>query len=203
MNEITGELNNGKIFLALSEATNLSETNYALVQQLSDLQMRTIVITVNQPSPTLKTLYRKNGIDISRVIFIDAITKYALGGLPEDIDNAIFVSSPSNLTEIGIGVTEMLKENPDEKTCVIVDSVNTMLVYLPGASVLKFIHFLSSKLRLMNSIGVFLVVEDGIDPALLTQLTTFADEVLEVATLPIEISKDVFSYCDTPHFSDI
>ena len=203
MNDVTGELTSGKIFLALSEASNLSETNYTLVKQLSDLQIRTIVITANQPSPTLKILYKKKGIDISRVIFIDAITKYALGGLPKDIDNAIFISNPANLTEIGIGITEMLKENPDEKTCVIVDSVNTMLVYLPGASVLKFIHFLSSKLRLMNSIGVFLVVEDGIDPALLTQLTTFADEVLEVATLPIEISKDVFSYCDTPHFSDI
>jgi len=200
MNEITGEFTSGKIFLALSEATHLSETNYTLVKQLSDLQMRTIVITVNQPSPTLKTIYRKKGIDISRVIFIDAITKYALGGLPTDIDNAIFISSPGNLTEIGIGITEMLKENPDEKTCVIIDSVNTMLVYLPGASVLKFIHFLSSKLRLMDSIGVFLAVEDGIDPVLLTQLTTFADEVLEIPTLPIEISKDIFSYCDSPPF---
>lgn len=200
MNEITGEFTSGKIFLALSEATHLSETNYTLVKQLSDLQMRTIVITVNQPSPTLKTIYRKKGIDISRVLFIDAITKYALGGLPTDIDNAIFIGSPGNLTEIGIGITEMLKENPDEKTCVIIDSVNTMLVYLPDASVLKFIHFLSSKLRLMDSIGVFLAVEDGIDSVLMTQLTTFADEVLEVPTLPIEISKDVFNYCDTPPF---
>ncbi|MEA2033945.1 MAG: hypothetical protein U9N40_00400 [Euryarchaeota archaeon] len=200
MNEITGEFTSGKIFLALSEATHLSETNYTLVKQLSDLQMRTIVITVNQPSPTLKTIYRKKGIDISRVLFIDAITKYALGGLPTDIDNAIFIGSPGNLTEIGIGITEMLKENPDEKTCVIIDSVNTMLVYLPDASVLKFIHFLSSKLRLMDSIGVFLAVEAGIDSVLMTQLTTFADEVLEVPTLPIEISKDVFNYCDTPPF---
>ncbi|MCK4269074.1 MAG: hypothetical protein KAW93_01195, partial [Methanogenium sp.] len=103
MDEITGEFTSGKIFLALSEATNLSETNYTLVKQLSDLQMRTIVLTVNQPSPTLKTIYRNKGIDISRVIFIDGITKYALGGLPTDIDNAIFISSPGNLTEIGIG----------------------------------------------------------------------------------------------------
>lgn len=200
MNEITGTLTGGKIFLALSEATSLSETNYTLVKQLSDLQMRIIMITVNQPSPTLKTIYSKNGIDISRVIFIDGITKYALGGLPRDIDNAIFISSPSNLTEIGIGITEMLKENPDEKTCVIIDSVNTMLVYLPAASVLKFIHFLSSKLRLMDSIGVFLAVEDGLDPVLLTQLTTFADEVLRVPTLPIEISKEVLNSCDPPPF---
>jgi len=200
MSEITGTLTGGNIFLALSEATNLSETNYTLVKQLSDLQMRIIVITVNQPSPTLKTIYRKNEIDISRVIFIDAITKYALGGLPKDIDNAIFISSPSNLTEIGIGITEMLKENPDEKTCVIIDSVNTMLVYLPGSSVLKFIHFLSSKLRLMDSIGVFLAVEEGLDPVLLTQLTTFVDEVLSVPTLPIEISKEVLNSCDTPPF---
>jgi hypothetical protein len=80
---------------------------------------------------------------------------------------------------MGIAVTEVLKEHADRKVCIMYDSVSTMLIYLSSANISKFIHFVTNKLRLMDISGVFLAVEKGLDPMLMTQLTTFVDSVVE------------------------
>ena len=61
-----------------------------------------------------------------------------------------------------------------------IDSVNAMLIYIPSANMSKFVHFLSSKLRLLDIRGVFLAVEKGLDPILMGQLTSFTDEVIDL-----------------------
>ena len=54
-----------------------------------------------------------------------------------------------------------------------------MLIHSSSADLLKFIHFIISKLRIMNIAGILLAVEKGLDPILLSQLSTFADETVE------------------------
>ena len=66
-----------------------------------------------------------------------------------------------------------------EKTILFLDSVNAMLIYISSASITRFLHFLSDKLRVMNLGGIVLAVEKGPDPELMSFLTTFADGVLE------------------------
>jgi len=59
-----------------------------------------------------------------------------------------------------------------------------MLIYLPSIHISKFIHFVTSKLRLLDVPGIFLAVEKGIDPLLLTQLTTYVDDVIDMDKPP-------------------
>jgi hypothetical protein len=56
---------------------------------------------------------------------------------------------------------------------------STMLIYLSSPNISKFIHFVTNKLRLMDISGIFLAVEKGLDPMLMTQLTTFVDTVID------------------------
>jgi hypothetical protein len=88
---------------------------------------------------------------------------------------------------MSIAATNVLKKFEQEKTVIFLDSVNAMLIHSSSADLSKFIHFLISKLRIMNIAGILLAVEKGLDPVLLTQLTTFADEVVDFTkekTLP-------------------
>ena len=85
----------------------------------------------------------------------------------------------ANLTDMGIAVTEVLKEHSGEKVCILYDSVSTMLIYLSSPNISKFIHFVTNKLRLLDISGVFLAVEKGLDPMLMSQLTTFVDKVID------------------------
>jgi len=66
-----------------------------------------------------------------------------------------------------------------KKACIVLDSVSTMLIYLPSQNISKFMHFVTNRLRLAGVAGVFLAAEKGLDPDLLNQLTTFVDSVIE------------------------
>jgi hypothetical protein len=89
------------------------------------------------------------------------------------------VTNPSNLTEIGIAVSELLKTMNTTKVWVLLDSVNSMLIYISSINLTKFIHFITSKLKILNISGVFLAVDKGIEPSTRMQLESFVDEVIE------------------------
>jgi len=179
-----GRLGQEKLFLVLSSAERLRQNNIRVIKTLIGRGYRVVVITTNQPSAILKKHYAAEGIDMGKVTFIDAITKYAIGRIPEGETDTKFVNSPSNLTDLGIAITEVLNPASGEKTCLLFDSISTMLIYLPSIHISKFIHFVTSKLRLLDVPGIFLAVEKGIDPLLLTQLTTYVDDVIDMDEPP-------------------
>jgi len=173
-------LGRDKLFLVLSAAERLKQNNVRIIRALIDQGYRVVVITTNQPSGILKKHYTAEGIDTKKIVFIDAITKYAIGRVPEGETETKFVNNPANLTDLGIAITEVLNTTSGEKPCLLFDSVSTMLIYLPSIHISKFIHFVTSKLRLLDAPGIFLAVEKGIDPLLLTQLTTYVDDVIDM-----------------------
>lgn len=168
-----------KIYLVLSEPRNLRKKNSEILTEVVRKGFTTIVITTNDPYNVLRKYYVKAGINLENVYFIDAITKYAIGKESEGAVNCTFVGSPSNLTEMGIAVTELLKTIDKDKVCVLLDSVNSMLIYISSVNLTKFIHFISSKLKILDISGIFLAVEKGIEPSTLTQIQSFVDEIIE------------------------
>ena len=169
-----------RIILALSPSRTYRENTIQMIkaiQQSGNLQV--IVICVNQPAAFLKEFYTKNGIDTDRIFFIDAITQYATGTAPAPLENCRFVSKPNDLTAMGIAITTILKQFEGKKTVIFLDSVNAMLIHTSSVDLSKFIHFIISKLRILNIAGILLAVEKGLDPVLLSQLSTFADDLVE------------------------
>jgi hypothetical protein len=169
-----------RIILALSPSRTYRENTLQMIKEIQkSSSLRIIVICVNQPAAFLMDFYGRNGIDTARIFFIDAITMYATGTAPENLTNCKFVSKPNDLTAMGIAVTTVLKKFESEKTMIFLDSVNAMLIHSSSSDLTKFIHFVISKLRIMNITGILLAVEKGLDPVLLSQLTTFADDLIE------------------------
>ena len=173
------DLEKKQIFLILASSANIRQRNIELIKELSADGYHTIVVTVNYPYNILAKLYGENGIDPKTVSFIDTVTRNSIGNA-ENIPGVVrFVNNPGNLTDLGIAVTEILKDQSGKKVCILYDSVSTMLIYLSSQNISKFIHFVTNKLRLMDISGVFLAVEKGLDPMLLSQLTTFVDTVID------------------------
>ena len=173
------DLAKNQIFLILTSAGNIRERNMEIIRELSGLGYHSVVITTNFPYSVLRKLYNQGGVDLTKVSFIDAVTRNSLGSA-EDIPGIVrYINNPENLTDMGIAVTEVLKEHHSGKVCILYDSISTLLIYLSSANISKFIHFVTNKLRLMDISGVFLAVEKGLDPMLMTQLTTFVDTVID------------------------
>jgi hypothetical protein len=173
-------LDKDKIYLCLTSAEHLRENSSGIIRSLLAKGYVVVVVTTNQPYAILKKTYEKDGIDLSKVGFIDAITRYAVGEVPVGAKGVRFTSSPSDLTQLGIAISDSLKDLSGRKAAILIDSVSTMLIYLPSTNLSKFIHFVSSKLKILDMVGIFLAVEDGLDPTLLSQLTTFVDHVVNM-----------------------
>ncbi|HMK16362.1 MAG TPA: hypothetical protein VK450_05525 [Methanomicrobiales archaeon] len=173
-------LDKDKIYLCLTSAEHLRENSSVIIRSLLAKGYIVVVVTTNQPYAILKKNYEKDGIDLSKVGFIDAITRYAIGEVPVGAKGVRFTSSPSDLTQLGIAISDALKDLGGRKAAILLDSVSTMLIYLPSTNLSKFIHFVSSKLKILDMTGIFLAVEDGLDPTLLSQLTTFVDQVINM-----------------------
>jgi len=173
------ELDKNKIFLVLTSPAKIRERNIEIIRDVSSMGYHTLVITTNFPFSVLVKLYKENGIDPANVSFVDAVTRSSLGNVDNIPGTVRYVNNPANLTDLGIAVTEMLKEQSTKKVCILFDSVSTMLIYISSPNISKFIHFVTNKLRLMNLSGIFLAAEKGLDPQLLSQLTTFVDNILD------------------------
>ena len=171
-----------ELYLIMSSASEIRNRNIELIRKVSGEGYYVCVITTNQLHDMLARNYEKNGIQMDKIYFVDAVTKYALGHDPLPVKNCRFVNNPANLTDIGIAVTETLKELQGKKVCMLLDSVNSMLIYISSKNITRFIHFVTNRLRLLNFTGIFLAVEKGLDPDVLTQLTTFVDEVIDSDT---------------------
>jgi hypothetical protein len=173
------DLEKKQIFLILAAPANIRQRNIELIKEISANGYHTIIVTINFPYNILSKLYAENGVDLTTVSFIDAVTRNSVGSA-ENIPGVVrFVNNPANLTDLGIAVTEVLKDHSGKKVCILYDSVSTMLIYLSSQNISKFIHFVTNKLRLMDLSGIFLAVEKGLDPMLISQLTTFVDMVID------------------------
>jgi KaiC/GvpD/RAD55 family RecA-like ATPase len=168
-----------KLYLVISAPAEIRNKNIELIEKLLSENYYVLVITTNQPYEILKKNYEKAGVPMDRIHFVDTVTKYAMGRDPQPAKNCRFVNNPANLTEIGIAATEAFKDLEGKKVCLLFDSVSSMLIYLSSQNITKFIHFVTNKLRLLNFAGIFLVVEKGLDPDVLDQLTTFVDTVID------------------------
>lgn len=171
----------GNILITETSAEELKKYTTELVRKVTGKGYYTIIITMNNPSSLLMNSFKRSGIDIEKVYFIDSITRYALGSMPEDeYENIHFISQPGNLTGIGIELNKSLLGLNEDKVCVIIDSINAMLIYVPSDTLTKFVHFVSNKLRLLHHVGIYISVSGSIDPLLLNQLKSFTDEFIEI-----------------------
>jgi hypothetical protein len=169
-----------RLFLVLSSAEAIRQNNIDIVRSLIAKGHHILVITTNQPYEVQRKIYERNEIDLSKIFFIDAITNYAVGTVPQGVTDVKFISSPSNLTDLGIAISGVLSEKSGERTFIVFDSVNTMLIYLPSVNISKFLHFIANRLRFLDIPAIFLAVEKGLNPMMLSQISTLVDEIVDL-----------------------
>ena len=68
--------------MVFSDAENLKDDDINIISQLLKLNYETIIITSNQPYSNLVRIYDAEDIDLSKIVFIDLITRFAIGKIP-------------------------------------------------------------------------------------------------------------------------
>lgn len=175
---ITDTTGENKLYLMLAPPENIHSLNITVVKKILELGCTPLIITVNQPYKVLTKIYAKEGFDTSNFYVIDTVTQYS-GGIGEENPRVKYINNPSNLTDLGIAISEALKQIPEKKKCIMFDSVSMLLIHIPSATASKFFHFVVNKLKLSDVSGIFLCVEKGLDPIILSQMTSFVDKIVD------------------------
>lgn len=166
------------LYLMLAQPEHVHGMNISVMKKILAGNCTPLIITVNQPYKVMVKMYAKEGIDPDRYYVIDTVTQYS-GGTCTPGPKVRYVTNPSNLTDLGIAITEYLRQIPDAKKCLMFDSVSMLLIHIPSATASKFLHFVVNKLKLSEVSGIFLCVDKGLDPVILSQMSAFVDKIVD------------------------
>jgi len=100
-----------------------------------------LVVSVNIPASALQKQFQSAGISTNKIFFIDFAS-----GTPSIAreDNVLHLSRPSDLTSLSIAISQFL-EAIEGKKFLIIDTINTFLIYNTPNILASFVHSLSEK----------------------------------------------------------
>lgn len=175
--EIKKELKENQITVFVVPNTKYATTLNELAKEVSTNYKKIAYISLNKPYNTLIKTLSKDGLNPTDFFVIDAVTHRVIPSA-QSTAKCYYISGPSALTELGVAIGKLLAR--EKIDAVIFDSLSTLLVYQKGMSVIKFTHFVMSKIRTLEAKGVFTALKEDIDSGLIKDLNMFADKIVEV-----------------------
>ena len=136
-------------------------------------------VTVNRPYESILPYLKKNSVDTDKLFFIDCITKHANSKVPKT-NNCIFLDSPSNLTDIAIALHEYVIATKNNKKFLVLDSLSTLSIHNEPMAMMKFLHYLTAKMRLWSLNGIMITLHEETDRRLISELAQFCDKMIRL-----------------------
>lgn len=173
------DLEENPIISFLVAEDKYNETNISILKILiNEFKMPGVYITVNKPYKSVAGTLKNNGIDTSKIFFIDTVTKLAKGEEPRT-ENCLFMESPESLTDLSIALGEAVNSIPGDKF-IFLDTLSTLLIYNEAGTVTKFAHFLTSRMRAWSVKGIIISLIKETKPELQAELAQFCDKIVDV-----------------------
>ena len=162
---------------------------YALIKPLQG--EFSIVLSTNERASEVVDYFKVAGADKRFVGVIDAITKSSTPSIA-DTTRLMFVSSPTDLTGIGIKFSNMIETifegdfsegeaglfPPPVRFCV--NSISTLLMYRRLEVLYQFLHVLTAKLKKIEGVGIYLLNSESCVEKTLSLIKQLMNCVIEV-----------------------
>ncbi|MFH0868599.1 MAG: hypothetical protein V1839_00050 [archaeon] len=140
-----------------------------------------MIVSVNIPAKSLEQQFQLAGVATDKIFFVDFVS-----GQPSLAreKNILHLSRPSDLTSLSIAISQFL-EAIEGKKFLIIDTVNTFLIYNTSNMLASFIHSLSEKAhRHELKLCVFATPESE----LLNKIAPFFDNVFGLGREVAEVN---------------
>jgi hypothetical protein len=150
-----------------------------------------IVLSTNERAAEVIDFFKLSGTDKRFIGVIDAITKSSSPSIA-DTPRLMFVSSPTDLTGIGIKFSSMIETifegefsegeaglfPPPIRFCL--NSISTLLMYRRLEVLYQFLHVFTAKLKKIEGIGVYLLNSESFDEKTLSMIKQLMTCVIDV-----------------------
>ena len=143
-----------------------------------------LFVTANESAdPLLEDVEERLGYVPDRLRVVDCVSERqgTEGRFPAE--RVEYVSSPADLTGIGIGISEQLRRFDAEgvdRTRVCFYSLSTLLMYAELETVFRFLHVLSGRVDSIGAIGLFALDPTIHEPSAVNTLKQLFDGVIEI-----------------------
>ena len=166
------------ILLITVDAKNYQNLSTDILKFLvNDQGIPGVYVTLNKPYEIMQRKLETNNIDQRLVIFIDAASRTEQS---KKIENCLCIGSPEKLSDISVAMDQAIKALPTSDKFLIFDSLNTLSIFNKPATVARFVHFLSGKMREWKIKGIVITLEKETDQSLLDELTQFSDARIDI-----------------------
>lgn len=179
INNLLSGIKKGEIILLVSPSSIIHETDLRVLKQITSVADEGIYITISRPFLSLIKMLEDNKINTKKMFFIDLITATTSSNM-ERRDNCLFLSSPNNLTDLGIAIDQFLSAKPDSNKFIFIDNLTTFLIYNSESLMTEFVHYVINKMRVSNVLGVIMSVEEEIGSKLINTISSICDKVIKV-----------------------
>lgn len=197
-----------EITLITSAAPKYTEVSLSLIKYLiNNKKFPGIYVTVNRPYASMKQMLEE-AVDLRYLIFIDgsssslptsankdkkdlfkALQEVRASKIqksnPEHTKECLYLANIKSLTDFIVAVDQAIGalqalENLGVTKFLVFDSPSTLLLYNDAASVFRFLHNITKRLRESKIRGIFLVLERESDKNSVDQLCLFSDKILNI-----------------------
>ena len=158
------------ILLITVDAKSYKKTAIDVVKFLSEQNIPGVYVTLNKPYEIIQRNLADKGVDTRLVIFIDAASRTEA----KKVENCLYIGSPEKLSDLSVAMDQAVKALPEDKF-LIFDSLNTLAIFNKPATMARFVHFLTAKMREWKVKGIIITLEKETEAALLDELTQFSD----------------------------
>lgn len=171
------DIEKNEIVLIVVPGVQLPQIEKDFVKYASQKGYYIIYVTANKPYTTMSNIFRKEGIDLDKIFFIDLVTNL-VGMDLKRAGNCVFCP-PQALTNLSITIQGVVENLPkDSNKMLFLDSISTLLLYNESTIVTRFAHALITKLREWKVKGTILTLEEEADKKVISQITSFADKCI-------------------------
>ena len=181
------------ILVLAPSMSNAEQLAYALIKPMNGEY--SIVLSTNERAAEVIDFFKAAGSDKHFIGVIDAITKSSTPGIT-DTQRLMFVSSPTDLTGIGIKFSNMIETifdgtfsegegglfPPPIRFCV--NSISTLLMYRKLEVLYQFLHVLTAKLKKIEGVGIYLLNNESFDDKTISLIKQLMSGVIEVKVEP-------------------
>lgn len=149
----------------------------ALLQYfMKKLKFQGLYISLNKPYETICKELKQNNLNNNRIYFIDGVSKET--GKFSNLDNCFCLEDPSSLTELLL-LTKTLCDEGKIKF-ILLNSLNTLLLYNDTKTVEKFIRSLINNARKLNISVIIMSPKEKSKEDILAEITQFCDKEIEL-----------------------
>lgn len=161
-----------------------------------------LFVTTNEDARSIfEDVEERTGSTPERFRVVDCVSERQGGDTQFRTDRVEYVSSPADLTGIGISTTEQLRRFVDsgiERTRICFDSLSTLLMYTEMETVFRFVHVLTGRVESSNALGLFSIDPTTRDASDINTLKQLFDGMIELKTSKNGIEVRVVGVPDSP-----